>query len=184
MKLYLKEDFSSPLSHQKQHELAMEGLDTLLREEYALTEWKIAVTEMGKPYLEDHPDICFNISHCPACIAAAVSNNEIGIDVERRFKWNDALVRRVCHPDEIRRLYSMSPAVRPETFYLIWSRKESYLKCLGQGFTRDPRSFDIGLKEGLYRTADGIFRFRQDLRERYTLVICEQIRRDRKSSEK
>ena len=54
----------------------------------------------GKPWLEGHPEIHFNISHCAACAACALGDAPVGIDVENRFPWKESLAARICHPLE------------------------------------------------------------------------------------
>ena len=172
---YILRETPSPLPVRDQHTCAREILARLLREQYALTDYTIDVGENGKPYLKDHPQIRFNLSHCRTCVAAAVSDHEIGIDVERRFDWKEPLARRVCHPAEIEALLRCESAERKDQFNLLWSRKEAYLKCLGVGLGRDMRQLCIGTAPLTVSNGDGRFVLFQEQNERYTLVVCEQV---------
>lgn len=111
-------------------------------------------TPFGKPYLADYPQIQFNISHCASCVACAVGEEPMGIDVERRFPWKENLVRRVCHPGEREFLMQLaSEQERVDSLNLIWSRKESFLKCIGTGIRRDLREFQVWYGAGKERQA-------------------------------
>ena len=81
---------------------AVEILD-LLREEYPEADWrnpKFGRTEYGKPYLSNHPNIQFNISHCSAGVTCALADVPVGVDMEMRFGWKEKLAQRMCHPEE------------------------------------------------------------------------------------
>ena len=53
-----------------------------------------AFGEHGKPYITNYEGIYFNISHCNEAVAVAVSNREVGIDVEGRRKFSDTLLHK------------------------------------------------------------------------------------------
>lgn len=86
----------------------------------------------GKPYLEQFPDIHFNISHCKYCAVCGFSEYEIGIDMqEYPDNISDRLLKKVCSNDEI--LNIENSYSREKLFIKYWSLKESYLKCIGTG---------------------------------------------------
>jgi len=47
----------------------------------------------------------------------------------------------------------VSESARDEVFLKIWTRKEAYLKCRGDGFTMPARDFAVGIK-GSTKIAD------------------------------
>ncbi|MDR3149714.1 MAG: 4'-phosphopantetheinyl transferase superfamily protein [Oscillospiraceae bacterium] len=99
---------------------------------------KILRSQHGKPYLADTPELHFNISHTKGYAAIAVSDREVGIDVELyerlvNVRDPDRFARRVFHPDEIISGLSLAE---------LWTRKEAYLKMLGTGFTQNPRALN------------------------------------------
>ena len=57
-------------------------------------------TENGKPYIKDHPDIHFNISHTNGAIAVAFSDSPIGVDVEKIRDFNLKITERFFTPYE------------------------------------------------------------------------------------
>ena len=55
-----------------------------LRERFDINEMPaFAYNEHGKPYLKEHPDIHFSISHCKEAVGCFVSNRPCGLDIER-----------------------------------------------------------------------------------------------------
>jgi 4'-phosphopantetheinyl transferase len=92
--------------------------------------------EHGKPYFCDHPEIRFNISHSGDIIMCAVSDFEVGVDVQlREVRSIDLVARKIFSPDEYEK-YLESPD-REELFFRRWVMVESYLKWTGEGITRE-----------------------------------------------
>lgn len=121
--------------------------------------------DYGKPFLEDHPEIQFNISHCKTCVACAIGREPVGIDVERRFPWKEALARRVCHPAEWE--WVMEGQDSAARLNLIWSRKESYLKCIGTGIRSDMRKINV-LEDPMVQG----YGFAEVQTDAYSIVVC------------
>lgn len=125
------------------HLLLAEGL----RREYALTGFPaIVVHEKGKPYLSDHPDIFFNLSHCSTAVACVLDSQEVGIDVERVRTYNRELAAYVLNERELRLVEAhQQPAL---AFTLLWTMKESQLKLTGEGISTDLKN---ALRPDLYQ---------------------------------
>ena len=92
--------------------------------------------EHGKPFLEHGP--FFSISHSRQFSVLAVSENEIGIDIEMHQSQNRRLMER-CFTKEEQRFADLST----ENFIKIWEAKEAVLKLLGTGFSFAPRNFSV-----------------------------------------
>jgi len=79
----------------------------------------------------------FNISHSGAAFALAVSRAAVvGVDVEARRPLQDfrAIAQRYFAPQESACLAEISDeAAAREAFYECWTRKEAYLKAIGEG---------------------------------------------------
>ena len=101
-----------------------------LEEEYGITDKPaFLVGEHGKPSLQEHPGIHFNMSHCANAIACAVGNMPIGIDVEStERKISDALVRHTMSPQEQEKITG-----DPIRFFRLWTQKEALVKLCGTG---------------------------------------------------
>ncbi len=165
-----------------QHRLAYRLLEQSIRENWPETEkepFHYIAAPGGKPRLEGHPEIHFNISHCAACVACALGDAPVGIDVENRFPWKESLAARICHPLERERLRKLEPEEQEQWLNRIWSRKESYLKYLGTGIRRDLREFQVWEEEEGQESACQKHRidgetcfFRETQNSLYTLTVC------------
>ena len=71
--------------HRTEHEAGTELLAVGLRELYGmeLNRDRLSYGQHGKPYLRNHPEIHFNISHCEGLAVCVFSDTETGVDVER-----------------------------------------------------------------------------------------------------
>lgn len=101
---------------------------------------EILKNEYGKPFLTDGR--FFNISHSGKYVLFALSDCEIGCDIEQ-FHYVNALRtgRTVFTDDEMNLL--LAGADRLGTFFNLWTKKESLLKCMGEGFHRSAKSVDV-----------------------------------------
>jgi 4'-phosphopantetheinyl transferase len=112
----------------------------------------------GKPRLR-HPsvDLRFNLSHAgeQALIAVAVGR-EVGVDVEVERPIDELeLATRFFSATEIAALARATD--RRGSFYRCWTRKESFIKALGQGLSFPLSGFAVSLEpdgEQLLLTCD------------------------------
>ena len=91
--------------------------------------------EHGKPFLKDHPEIHFNISHCKNGIAVAVSDQPIGIDIESYRNVSDSLIRYTMNEEERHIIETSDDPIR--TFTEYWTKKEAVFKLRGTGITHN-----------------------------------------------
>ena len=92
----------------------------------------------GKPYLNEYPEIYFNISHCAGAAVCIFGNTPVGIDIQDIRERNSRSVTRVCSSEEIRHI---EDSAEPDLeFCRIWSVKESLSKLSGKGILRDIRN--------------------------------------------
>lgn len=101
--------------------------------------------ENGKPYLLQTERFCFNLSHAGEYAMLAVSDAEVGCDIERIRPADPALFRRVLTPEERSAFLSADEAERDALFFRYWVLKESCMKALGKGLLLDPGSIRITL---------------------------------------
>lgn len=111
----------------------------------------------GKPHVSGSP-LRFNISHSGDLAVIALSQVEVGVDVELpRARRSDAIARRFYAPGEIERLFSEAdPALRADAFFRLWTCKEAFLKVTGEGLSRSTRSYEITLQPPRLLWATGI----------------------------
>lgn len=106
----------------------------------------IECTKEGKPFFSFNPNFHFSISHTREFIAIAISNKQIGIDIEQERKYKKELVDRFFHPKEAEYLNSLSNiSQQNKDFTKIWTLKESYVKCTGKGIANNFQSFYISV---------------------------------------
>ncbi|MBQ9363787.1 MAG: 4'-phosphopantetheinyl transferase superfamily protein [Bacteroidaceae bacterium] len=105
-----------------------------LQKEYGITQpLHFQLGEHGKPTLLEYPDIHFNISHCKAGIAVAISSEPVGVDIECIGRGNDSLARHVLSDEEYAQMQEApDPSI---AFAQFWTRKEALVKLTGQGIT-------------------------------------------------
>jgi 4'-phosphopantetheinyl transferase len=111
-----------------------------------------AYGEHGKPRIADGQaagGLQFNLSHSGQHLAVAIAHQHaIGVDIELICPGRDiqALAKRFFAPQEARALAALSPAERPLAFFACWTRKEAFLKALGDGLSRPLRSFTVNVE--------------------------------------
>ena len=93
--------------------------------------------EKGKPYLRDYP-FYFNLSHSGDYVICAVSDREVGADIQRcsmeKGERLERIARRFFSPEELAALACCrEQAERAQLFYRLWTRKEAYGKLTGRG---------------------------------------------------
>lgn len=101
---------------------------------------KILKNEYGKPFLSDGR--FFNISHSGDYVLFALSDCEIGCDIEQFHYVNAVRTGRTVFTDDEMNLL-LSGTDRLGTFFNLWTKKESLLKCMGEGFHRSAKSVDV-----------------------------------------
>ena len=96
-----------------------------------------SVERNGKPYLNEFPDIFFNISHCNGAVACIFGRMPVGIDIQDMRELNMRSVVRVCSAEEVQHI---KDSAEPDLeFCRIWTVKESLSKLSGKGIFRDIR---------------------------------------------
>lgn len=113
-----------------------------------LGNYRIARGEKGKPFIADKENIFFNISHSGDYVVCAVSDREIGIDIEKRAKARMEVAGRFFHKREVLALNALADDERNNLFYDYWSVKESFLKYIGTGLARPLDSFLVQFSAG------------------------------------
>ena len=87
----------------------------------------------GKPHLDASGALHFNLSHSGRLIAVAVSENEVGIDVEQIAPHAAGFAMRYFSEDEQKQVLEASDKASEPT--RIWSAKEARVKWYGNGLS-------------------------------------------------
>lgn len=93
----------------------------------------------GKPSFENLRDFHFNISHSGELQVIAVSDQPIGVDIEKLKTVNLNIANRFCK-DELDYITERDSNYR---LLEIWTKKEAYLKYLGEGLHGGLKSFSV-----------------------------------------
>lgn len=126
-----------------------------LKKDFGISGYEI--NDDAKPYLVDS-DICFNMSHCGKGSVVAISNKQVGVDIEEIKSVKQAVKDKICNKKEL---------VKCKTdldFIKIWTNKEAYTKLNGTG---------IGELENIDTTelSDCSFFIEDD---EYVLCLCQK----------
>ncbi|MDD5319255.1 MAG: 4'-phosphopantetheinyl transferase superfamily protein [Methylococcales bacterium] len=90
----------------------------------------------GKPYLADHPELAFNLSHSADRLIIAVGwLCQLGVDIEFcKQRINLSGLVEKCFAEEEAAYWNKLPEDRKQTeFYRFWTRKEAFVKATGRG---------------------------------------------------
>ena len=102
----------------------------------------IKTEDDGKPYISNHDNIYFNMSHAGRMAACAISDSEIGIDIEKIDPLIDMKIAQTFFYNSEYENIKKSDS-RVDEFFKYWVLKESYMKYTGLGFTLDLDNFEI-----------------------------------------
>lgn len=108
---------------------------------------RFSYTDRGKP-LCPGTGLHFSLSHSGFFVACAVSNREIGADIEALRLIRPALAKRVCSPEELRYVFP-GGEFDSARFLSVWTVKEAYCKYTGDGIAADLRTVAAANAAGL-----------------------------------
>lgn len=137
---------------------------------------KLGYHKYGKPYLIDHPDIHFNISHSVDMAICVISDKEIGCDIEKIRKYDPDIALRCFSKKEMR--YIEEGKDKDFAFTRIWTLKESFLKAIGTGLRDDMNEVSVVSEDGKIEIEESISNrewnvFIEDLDD-YLISIVEE----------
>jgi len=111
-------------------------------------------SEHGKPELAasiSARPLRFNLSHSGTKLLLACAwDRRVGADVEQVTGNRDLeqIANRFFSPAERSALLALTGEIRKEAFYLCWSRKEAFLKAVGDGLSMPLDQFDVAVEPG------------------------------------
>ena len=107
----------------------------------------VAAEAGAKPRLMAHPQVRFNLAHSANLgLLAIARGRDVGVDVERTrdpFDGVDGLAASCLSAEELEALRRLALPDRRVAFFSTWTRKEAFLKGLGDGLARELDSFDV-----------------------------------------
>jgi 4'-phosphopantetheinyl transferase len=93
----------------------------------------------------------FNVAHADdLAVYALTRNRDLGVDVERIASMPDAteIAVRFFAAAEIEALRALPPRLIDQAFFVCWTRKEAYIKALGDGLAHPLDQFAVSLAPG------------------------------------
>lgn len=114
----------------------------------------LTYSRYGKPLLAGEPDptdLCFNLSHANELALIGVAyRRRIGVDIE--FNRPEFASRRIAERffsrQEFDVLRSLPADQQAEAFFNCWTRKEAYIKAIGEGMSMPLDQFNVSLAPG------------------------------------
>ena len=111
----------------------------LLKKYILINNEKIKYNKYKKPYVKN--GLYFNFSHSYEYLVLIISKeNEVGIDIEkiRDVKYYKNIINKFFTEDE--KEYINNDVNK---FIKIWTRKESFYKCIGTGFYKYDKNISV-----------------------------------------
>lgn len=103
----------------------------------------------GKPSVDSAAGLMFNTTHSGGLAAFAFTLGcEIGLDLEhvRPIKDAQSIANHFFCPEEAAEIMSLSPSERDAGFFRCWTRKEAYIKAIGDGLSAPLDDFRVTLQ--------------------------------------
>ncbi len=105
------------------------------------------LTSYGKPFLKNK-SIQFNLSHTDRmAVIAVTADAQIGIDIEnlnRDVEYDDLAKRFFCESEYLK-LVKTPPEEKRHAFFNCWTRKEAFIKAVGEGLSYPLNDFEVTL---------------------------------------
>jgi 4'-phosphopantetheinyl transferase len=107
--------------------------------------------EKGKPGLAEPGRVRFNMSHSGELALIAIGLDcELGVDIERIRPLPDLqeIAARFFSREEETELMALPEDLREAAFFRCWTRKEAYIKAIGDGLSAPLDGFAVSLRDG------------------------------------
>lgn len=126
----------------------------------------------GRPYIQGVNDIFVSLSHSKGTVMCAVSDKEIGVDVEMCSKRRKTVESRVFTDRETSLIDKAEN--EDEAFYTLWTLKESYLKAIGTGFAGNAKSIEFYTLKNPIESSNTSYNFTVGKRNEFLFAVCEK----------
>ena len=121
--------------------------------------------QAGKPVFAQREDVCFSLSHSGPYALCAVSDGQIGADVQKIKPVHLSIARRF-HFRERDWLAAQPPQEQNRAFFRIWTRKEAWVKAVSHD-----RLLSLA-EQDVMHDPDGWHFTEYDLDGEYLAAVC------------
>lgn len=153
-------------------------------------EYEFVYGPHGKPYfkesvLKEEKTLFFSLSHSGDFVLCALSDEEVGADIQR---IPDADTKKILREEQIAERFfteqeriwyqqedvaaSFLPEQKRWRFYRIWAAKEAYMKWTGNGLTEGVSTFEVDLDAGTVKDAMDVRLCEVKVADDYTACVC------------
>lgn len=134
----------------------------------------------GKPYLKGFPNLFFNLSHSGSYVVLAMSNQEVGVDLQEIKPTNFKIAKRFFTKEEAESVESIQEEEqKSRMFFRLWAAKESYIKLTGKGLAQGLDTFLVQLEQftiwdNLEQKASGFLKEIRFPDKTYIMMVCSK----------
>ena len=156
---------------------AYETACKLLREKMNIPEPHFAFSQTGKPYITNG-DAFVSISHSQGMAVCAVSDREVGIDIEKiRRLDRDTIMgisRHILAGSELSAILSLQDDELANEFFRIWTAKEAAVKFSGDGMAAASEYIIAAENDGSFSVTSpkGKMNIRSFVSQGYYVSLC------------
>ena len=136
----------------------------------------LLIGKHGKPALEEHPDVHFNVSHSSGIAACIVSERKCGIDCEKVGSYRQRVAERVCTEAEKAMLAEVTGDELDTLFFRLWTLKEAFIKAIGIGLAYPMNTVGFSFSGDEIICTEAGYSFRQYVLRggEYVVSVCEK----------
>ncbi|MBQ8980828.1 MAG: 4'-phosphopantetheinyl transferase superfamily protein [Eubacterium sp.] len=148
------------------------GADILIKRALGeLAREQIKTNDFGKPYIENCA-VRFNLSHSGSIAMIAISDTEVGCDVQKTEEAPLKVAQRYFCESEQNLINESND--KAKMFFRLWTLKESYIKMLGKGLSEPLDSFAVRFDDNLPRINNCCTVAEFELAPAYCAAVCVQ----------
>ena len=127
------------------------------------SDYEIATAPQGKPYIKGLSDFSFNLSHSGDMAVIAVSDREVGVDIQKLKHFKDSLVEHVFNIEDKKLAKELVAELSgtgltagdaqhddisfDQVYTRMWAMKESVMKYTGKGLALAPKMITLKMAE-------------------------------------
>lgn len=127
------------------------------------------ISKTGKPISDNS---YFNISHSGEYVVLAISNSDIGVDIEHVKETTDDIKKYISSNEEYEYIKS------DLNFFEVWTSKESISKALGIGITNNVKAIPALPLEGVKHYLDKDFYSKMIYKDDYVISITKETKNE------